>query len=272
LPRLAAEDPTLAYNTIADAGMFLLKGTSEAHLEIAIDRLIRVFNVQLSVGQPEIAYRETITRTVEYDYTHKKVTGSTGEFARVKIRFEPLPRGSGFEFENEIIGGSVPPEFVRGVEKGLKSALDTGVYAGYPTIDFKASLIDGAYHDVDSNVMTFETAARAAFRAGMAKAGPQLLEPVMRVEVLTPEEYIGDVIGDLNSRRGSISGMDSRPDAWVIHATVPFKELLGYGSRLRGMTRGRGQCTMQFDHYAPLPGGGDLDPVHPGAAIGLRSA
>ena len=213
----------------------------------------REFKVEANVGQPQVAFRETITKTVEYDYTHKKQTGGAGQFARVKIRFEPTARGSGFEFENEVIGGSVPREFVPGVEKGLKSALDTGVYAGYPTIDFKASLIDGAYHDVDSNVMTFEIASRACFREGMAKAGPQLLEPIMRVEVVTPDEYMGDVIGDLNARRGSISGMDQRGNARVINGMVPLKEMFGYVNKLRGMTQGRAQYTMHFDHYAPVP-------------------
>jgi elongation factor G len=225
----------------------------ELHLEIIVDRMRREFKVEANVGQPQVAFRETITKTVEYDYTHKKQTGGAGQFARVKIRFEPTARGSGFEFENEVIGGSVPREFVPGVEKGLKSALDTGVYAGYPTIDFKASLIDGAYHDVDSNVMTFEIASRACFREGMAKAGPQLLEPIMRVEVVTPDEYMGDVIGDLNARRGSISGMDQRGNARVINGMVPLKEMFGYVNKLRGMTQGRAQYTMHFDHYAPVP-------------------
>jgi len=213
----------------------------------------REFKVEANVGQPQVAFRETITRTVEHDYTHKKQTGGAGQFARVKIRFEPQPRGTGFEFENGVVGGSVPREFVPGVEKGLKSALESGVYAGYPTIDFKATLIDGAYHDVDSNVMTFEIASRACFKEGMSKAGPQLLEPIMRVEVVTPDEYMGDVIGDLNARRGSISGMDQRGNARVINSMVPLKEMFGYVNKLRGMTQGRAQYTMHFDHYAPVP-------------------
>ncbi len=253
LNRLAQEDPSFRVSTDPESGQTVIKGMGELHLEIIVDRMKREFKVEANVGQPQVAFRETITKTVEYDYTHKKQTGGAGQFARVKIRFEPLPRGSGFEFENEVIGGSVPREFVPGVEKGLKSALDTGVYAGYPTIDFKASLIDGAYHDVDSNVMTFEIASRACFREGMAKAGPQLLEPIMRVEVVTPEEYMGDVIGDLNSRRGSISGMDQRGNARVINGMVPLKEMFGYVNKLRGMTQGRAQYTMHFDHYAPVP-------------------
>jgi elongation factor G len=253
LNRLAQEDPSFRVSTDPESGQTVIKGMGELHLEIIVDRMRREFKVEANVGQPQVAFRETITRAVGYDYTHKKQTGGAGQFARVKIRFEPLPRGSGFVFENEVIGGSVPREFVPGVEKGLKSALDTGVYAGYPTIDFKASLIDGAYHDVDSNVMTFEIASRACFREGMAKAGPQLLEPIMRVEVVTPEEYMGDVIGDLNARRGSISGMDQRGNARVINGMVPLKEMFGYVNKLRGMTQGRAQYTMHFDHYAPVP-------------------
>jgi elongation factor G len=253
LNRLAKEDPSFRVSTDQESGQTVIKGMGELHLEIIVDRMRREFKVEANVGQPQVAFRETITRPVDYDYTHKKQTGGAGQFARVKIRFEPLPRGSGFVFENEVIGGSVPREFVPGVEKGLKSALDTGVYAGYPTIDFKASLIDGAYHDVDSNVMTFEIASRACFREGMAKAGPQLLEPIMRVEVVTPEEYMGDVIGDLNARRGSISGMDQRGNARVINGMVPLKEMFGYVNKLRGMTQGRAQYTMHFDHYAPVP-------------------
>jgi elongation factor G len=253
LNRLAQEDPSFRVSTDPESGQTVIKGMGELHLEIIVDRMRREFKVEANVGQPQVAFRETITRTVEYDYTHKKQTGGAGQFARVKIRFEPLARGSGFVFENEVIGGAVPREFVPGVEKGLKSAVDTGVYAGYPTIDFKASLIDGAYHDVDSNVMTFEIASRACFREGMAKAGPQLLEPIMRVEVVTPEEYMGDVIGDLNARRGSISGMDQRGNARVINGMVPLKEMFGYVNKLRGMTQGRAQYTMHFDHYAPVP-------------------
>jgi elongation factor G len=253
LNRLAKEDPSFRVSTDQESGQTVIKGMGELHLEIIVDRMRREFKVEANVGQPQVAFRETITKTVEYDYTHKKQTGGAGQFARVKIRFEPMPRGSGFEFENEVIGGSVPREFIPGVEKGLKSALDTGVYAGYPTIDFKASLIDGAYHDVDSNVMTFEIASRACFREGMAKAGPQLLEPIMRVEVVTPDEYMGDVIGDLNARRGSISGMDQRGNARVINGMVPLKEMFGYVNKLRGMTQGRAQYTMHFDHYAPVP-------------------
>jgi elongation factor G len=213
----------------------------------------REFKVEANVGAPQVAYRETITRTVEQDYTHKKQTGGAGQYAKVKIRFEPLPPGSGFVFENEVIGGAVPKEFVPGVEKGLKAAKESGVIAGFPMIDFKASLIDGDYHDVDSNVLTFDIAARACFREGVAKANPKLLEPIMRVEVVTPDEYMGDIIGDLSSRRGQIGSMDSRGNARVIGAMVPLANMFGYVSTLRSMSQGRAQYTMHFDHYEQVP-------------------
>jgi len=200
-----------------------------------------------------VAYRETITKTVEHDYTHKKQTGGAGQFARVKIRFEPLEPGQGFVFENAVVGGAVPKEYVPGVQKGLEAARETGVIAGFPVIDFKATLIDGAYHDVDSNVLTFDIAARACFREAIAKAGPKLLEPVMRVEVVTPEEYMGDIIGDLNSRRGQINGMDTRGNARVITAMVPLANMFGYVNNLRSMSQGRAQYTMHFDHYEQVP-------------------
>jgi elongation factor G len=225
----------------------------ELHLDIKVDILKRTYKVEANVGAPQVAYRETITRTVEHDYTHKKQTGGSGQFARVKIRFEPGAPGSGFDFENEVVGGAVPKEYVPGVEKGLKAAKETGIIAGFPVIDFKASLIDGAYHDVDSNVLTFEIAAKACFREGIAKAGPRLLEPIMRVEVVTPEEYMGDVIGDLNSRRGQINGMDQRGNARVINGMVPLANMFGYVNTLRSMTQGRAQYTMHFDHYEQVP-------------------
>jgi elongation factor G len=253
LNRLAQEDPSFRVASDPESGQTVIKGMGELHLEIIVDRMKREFKVEATVGAPQVAYRETITRTVEQDYTHKKQTGGAGQFARVKIRFEPLPAGSGFVFENEVIGGSVPKEYVPGVEKGLKAAKETGVIAGFPMIDFKASLIDGAYHDVDSNVLTFDIAARACYREGVPKAGPKLLEPIMRVEVVTPEEYMGDVIGDLNSRRGQIGSMDSRGNARVIGAMVPLANMFGYVSTLRSMSQGRAQYTMHFDHYEQVP-------------------
>src|SRR5262245_38983300 len=215
--RVCVGDSFLGFHIHPDLESIILKADIEERLEIAIARIVREFAVQVVLGASQVAYRETITRTVEHDYTHKKQTGGSGQFACVKIRFEPGAPGSGFEFENEVVGGAVPKEYVPGVEKGLKAAKETGIIAGFPVIDFKASLIDGAYHDVDSNVLTFEIAAKACFREGIAKAGPRLLEPIMRVEVVTPEEYMGDVIGDLNSRRGQINGMDQRGNARVIN-------------------------------------------------------
>jgi elongation factor G len=253
LSRLAQEDPSFRVSTDPESGQTVIKGMGELHLEIIVDRMKREFKVEANVGAPQVAYRETITKTIEQDYTHKKQTGGAGQFARVKIRFEPLPAGGGFEFENGVVGGSVPKEYVPGVEKGLNLAKDTGVIAGFPVIDFKATLIDGAYHDVDSNVLTFDIASRACFREAMPKAGPKLLEPMMRVEVVTPEEYMGDVIGDLNSRRGQISGMDSRGNARVVSAMVPLANMFGYVNNLRSMSQGRATYTMHFDHYEQVP-------------------
>ncbi len=253
LNRLAQEDPSFRVASDPESGQTVIKGMGELHLEIIVDRMKREFKVEATVGAPQVAYRETITRTVEQDYTHKKQTGGSGQFARVKIRFEPLPPGSGFLFENDVVGGSVPREYVPGVEKGLKAAKESGVIAGFPMIDFKATLIDGAYHDVDSNVLTFDIASRACYREGVPKAGPKLLEPIMRVEVVTPEEYMGDVIGDLNSRRGQIGSMDSRGNARVIGAMVPLANMFGYVSTLRSMSQGRAQYTMHFDHYEQVP-------------------
>ena len=231
----------------------MIKGMGELHLEILVDRMRREFKVDANVGAPQVAYRETITRQAEVDYTHKKQTGGSGQFARVKIVFEPLEPGSGFVFENAVVGGAVPKEFVPGVQKGLESAKESGVIAGFPVIDFKATLVDGASHDVDSSVLAFEIAARAAFREAMPKAGPVLLEPLMKVEVVTPEEYMGDIIGDLNSRRGNVTGMDTRGNARVVSALVPLANMFGYVNTLRSMSQGRAQYTMFFDHYERVP-------------------
>jgi elongation factor G len=225
----------------------------ELHLEIKVDIMKRDFKVEANIGAPQVAYRETITKVGDIDYTHKKQSGGSGQFARIKIKFEPLEPGSGFVFENEIVGGAVPKEYIPGVIKGLQSSLDTGILAGFPVIDFKATLYDGSYHDVDSSALAFEIAARAAFREGIAKCSPKLLEPIMDVEVVTPEEYMGDVIGDLNSRRGQVTGMDQRANARVIMAKVPLANMFGYVNTLRSMTQGRGQFTMRFDHYQQVP-------------------
>jgi elongation factor G len=253
LNRLAQEDPSFRVSSDQESGQTIIKGMGELHLEIIVDRMKREFKVEANVGAPQVAYRESITKKIEWDYTHKKQTGGSGQYAKVKIRFEPGAPGSGFVFENDVVGGSVPREYVPGVEKGLTNAKETGVIAGFPVIDLKCTLIDGDYHDVDSNVMTFDIAARACFREALPKAGPRLLEPMMKVEVVTPQDYMGDVIGDLNSRRGQVQGMDSRGNAQVISAMVPLANMFGYVSTLRSMTQGRAQYTMHFDHYEQVP-------------------
>ncbi len=253
LARLAAEDPSFRVASDPESGQTVIKGMGELHLEIIVDRMKREFKVDANVGAPQVAYRETISRVNEVDYTHKKQTGGAGQFARITLRFEPLEAGSGVVFESAIVGGSVPREYIPGVQKGVTIASETGVLAGFPVIDFKATLVDGAAHDVDSSVMAFEIATRAAFREGIAKAGPKLLEPMMRVEVVTPEDYMGDIIGDLNSRRGQVTGMDQRGNARVISALVPLAMMFGYVNTLRSMSQGRAQYTMHFDKYAEVP-------------------
>ncbi len=253
LARLAAEDPSFRVATDPESGQTVIKGMGELHLEILVDRMRREFKVDANVGAPQVAYRETISKTITHDYTHKKQTGGSGQFAKVSLKFEPQEPGTGFVFHNSCVGGSVPKEYVPGVEKGLKSAKDTGVIAGFPCTDLKISLVDGQYHDVDSSVMAFEIAARAAFREAMPKAGPKLLEPMMKVEVVTPEEYMGDIIGDLNSRRGNVSGMDQRGNARVIDAQVPLANMFGYVNTLRSMSQGRAQYTMHFESYSEVP-------------------
>jgi elongation factor G len=253
LAKLAAEDPSFRVGVDAESAQTVIKGMGELHLEIIVDRLKREFKVDANVGAPQVAYRETITRPAEVDYTHRKQTGGAGQFARVRLVFEPGERGSGFVFNNKVVGGSVPREYVPGVQKGLASAIETGVIAGFPMVDLTATLVDGAYHEVDSSVMAFEIAARAAFREAAAKAGPALLEPVMSVEVVTPEDYMGDIIGDLNSRRGHITGMQPRANAQVITAMVPLATMFGYVNTLRSLSQGRAQFTMTFDHYEPVP-------------------
>jgi elongation factor G len=254
LQRLAAEDPSFRVSTDLVSGQTRLKGLGELHLDIKIDILKRTYKVEANIGAPQVAYRETLGRAAEIDYTHKKQTGGTGQYARVKLVFEPLPPGSGFVFENEIVGGSIPKEFIPGVEKGIKSVMQSGPLVGFPVIDFKVSLIDGAYHDVDSSVLAFEIAARAAFREASEKVQMKLLEPIMKVEVVSPEDFVGTVIGDLNSRRGMIQGQEMRGNATVINAMVPLANMFGYVNNLRSATQGRAQYTMQFDHYEAVPG------------------
>ncbi len=253
LSRLAQEDPSFRVTTDIESGQTILKGMGELHLEIKVDILKRTYKIDANVGAPQVAYRETITRAADVDYTHKKQTGGSGQFARVKMHFEPLPAGSGFSFESKVVGGTVPKEYIPGVEKGVKGSLDNGVLAGFPVIDFKVELTDGAYHEVDSSALAFEIAARAAMKEGLAKASPKLLEPIMKVEVVTPRDYMGDVIGDLNSRRGRITGQDQRGNAEVINAMVPLANMFGYVNTLRSMSQGRAQYSMTFDHYEQVP-------------------
>jgi elongation factor G len=253
LSKLAAEDPSFRVSTDPESGQTILKGMGELHLDIKVDILKRTYKVDANIGAPQVAYRETATRKAEVDYTHKKQTGGSGQFARVKLVIEPGEPASGFLFESKIVGGAVPKEYIPGVEKGLKSVLDNGVLAGFPVIDMKVSLIDGAYHEVDSSALAFEIASRAALREGLQKAGPKLLEPIMKVEVVSPEEYLGGIIGDLTSRRGQVQGQEMRGNATVLNALVPLANMFGYVNTLRSMSQGRAQFTMQFAHYAQVP-------------------
>jgi len=253
LAKLAAEDPSFRVSTDQESGQTILKGMGELHLDIKVDILRRTYKVEANIGAPQVAYREKISRAATVDYIHKKQTGGSGQFARVKIVAEPLPPGSGFIFENDVVGGAVPKEYVPGVEKGVTAMLGSGVLAGFPVVDLKVSLVDGAYHEVDSSALAFEIAARAALREALQKGQSVLLEPIMKVEVVTPEEYTGAVIGDLNSRRGHINGQDRRGNAAVINAMVPLANMFGYVNTLRSMTQGRATFTMQFDHYEQVP-------------------
>jgi elongation factor G len=253
LARLAAEDPSFRVETDQESGQTIMKGMGELHLDILIDRMRREFKVEANIGAPQVAYRETISRETEIDYTHKKQTGGTGQFARIKLIITPVEPGVGYSFESKVVGGAVPKEYIPGVEKGIKSVMDSGPLAGFPVIDFKVQLIDGAFHDVDSSVLAFEIAARAAMRDGLKKAGAKLLEPIMKVEVVTPEDFTGGVIGDLTSRRGMIQGQDSRGNANVIAAMVPLANMFGYINNLRSMTSGRATFSMSFDHYSTVP-------------------
>ena len=253
LAKLVAEDPSFRVTTDQELGQTILKGMGELHLDIKVDILKRTYKVEANIGAPQVAYREKLSRQVTVDHTHKKQTGGSGQYARVKIVAEPLPPAGGFAFENKVVGGNVPKEYIPGVEKGLESVLGSGVLAGFPVVDLKVTLIDGDYHDVDSSALAFEICARAALREALQKGSPVLLEPIMKVEVVTPEEYTGSVIGDLNSRRGQIQGQDMRGNANVVNAMVPLANMFGYVSNLRSMSQGRATFTMQFDHYAEVP-------------------
>ena len=253
LQKLAGEDPSLRLRTDQETGQTILSGMGELHLEIIIDRLRREYGVDCNIGAPQVAYRETISKPWTETYTHKKQSGGSGQYAEVKIIFEPQERNAGVLFENKVVGGSVPREYIPAVEKGIKVQADTGVLAGFPTVDFKYTLVDGKYHDVDSSALAFEIAAKACFREGMKKASPIILEPIMDVEITTPQDHVGDVVGDLNRRRGQIQNQESSGSTVIVRAQVPLKEMFGYISHLRSMTKGRASFTMQFHHYDPVP-------------------
>jgi len=253
LQRLAAEDPSFRVETDIESGQTIMKGMGELHLDILVDRLKREFKVEANIGAPQVAYRETISRETEHTYTHKKQSGGSGQFAEVKMIITPTAPGEGYSFESKIVGGAVPKEYIPGVEKGVKSVMDSGPLAGFPVIDFKVQLIDGKFHDVDSSVLAFEIAAREWMREAMKKAGAKMLEPIMKVEVVTPEDYTGSIIGDLTSRRGQVTGQDPRGNAIAIDCMVPLANMFGYINNLRSMSSGRAQFTMQFDHYEAVP-------------------
>ncbi|QXT39666.1 elongation factor G [Gymnodinialimonas ceratoperidinii] len=253
LQRLSAEDPSFRVETDLESGQTIMRGMGELHLDILVDRMKREFKVEANIGAPQVAYRETIGHEVEHTYTHKKQSGGSGQYAEVKLLISPTEPGEGYSFESKIVGGAVPKEYIPGVEKGIKSVMDSGPLAGFPVIDFKVQLLDGKFHDVDSSVLAFEIAARMGMREGMRKAGAKLLEPIMKVEVITPEDYTGGIIGDLTSRRGQVQGQDTRGNAIAIDAFVPLANMFGYINTLRSMSSGRAQFSMQFDHYEPVP-------------------
>ena len=253
LARLSAEDPSFRVETDIESGQTIMKGMGELHLDILVDRMKREFKVEANIGAPQVAYRETIGHEVEHSYTHKKQSGGSGQFGEVKMQIIPTEPGEGYSFESKVVGGSVPKEYIPGVEKGILSVMDNGPLAGFPVIDFKVVLLDGKFHDVDSSIMAFEIAARMCMREGMRKAGAKLLEPIMKVEVITPEEYTGGIIGDLTSRRGQVQGQDTRGVSIAIDAMVPLANMFGYINTLRSMSSGRAQFSMQFDHYDPVP-------------------
>jgi len=253
LQRLSAEDPSFRVETDIESGQTIMKGMGELHLDILVDRMRREFKVEANIGAPQVAYRETIGHAVEHTYTHKKQSGGSGQFGEVKLSIMPTVPGEGFSFDSKVVGGAVPKEYIPGVEKGIRSVMDNGPLAGFPVIDFKVELLDGKYHDVDSSIMAFEIAARMCMREGLKKAGAKLLEPIMKVEVITPEEHTGGIIGDLTSRRGQVQGQDTRGVSIAIEAMVPLANMFGYINTLRSMSSGRANFSMQFDHYEPVP-------------------
>jgi elongation factor G len=271
LVKLTAEDPAFGVSIDHESGQTILKSVSELHLDAKLDTLRHTYNIDARVGAPQVAFRERITQSADVEYTYKKQSGGSGQFAVVKLHVEPNAPGEGYRFESKIAASAVPKEYIRGVEKGIESVLSSGVVAGYPVVDIKVELIDGKYHDIDSSALAFEIAARAAFREALQKAGPVLLEPIMKVEVVTPEDCIGSIVGDMNLRRGQIQGQDTRGKFDVVHAMVPLMNMFGYVNDLRSMSRGRAVFTMQFDHYAPAPAPlpEDDPPFRP--AIGMRA-
>jgi elongation factor G len=253
LQRLAKEDPSFRVSSDAESGQTIISGMGELHLEIIVDRMKREFKVEANVGRPQVAYRETIRRSVEQEGRFVRQSGGRGQYGHVWIRLEPLEEGKGYEFANEIVGGTIPREYIPAVDKGVREALQSGVIAGFPVVDVKVALFDGSYHDVDSSEMAFKIAGSMAFKEGFAKAKPVLLEPIMNVEVVTPEEYSGDVIGDLNRRRGQITGMDESPSGKIVTAEVPLSEMFGYATTVRSMSQGRATFTMEFKKYVEVP-------------------
>ena len=255
LQRLAEEDPTFRVNTDEETGQTIIWGMGELHLEVIVDRLLREFKVEANIGKPQVAYRETITKAVKAEGKFIRQSGGRGQYGHVVFELEPLDAGSGFEFVNKIVGGVVPKEFIGPVETGVKEAMLSGVVAGYPMVDIRVTLVDGSYHEVDSSEVAFKIAGSIGFKEGAQKASPAILEPFMKVEVVTPEEYMGDVIGDLNARRGKIEGIDSRGNTQTIRALIPLSEMFGYATDLRSQTQGRATYSMKFSHYEPVPAG-----------------
>ena len=253
LSKLAEEDPTFTARTDEETGQTIISGMGELHLEVIVDRLLREFNVEANVGQPQVAYKETITKMVEVDSKYAKQSGGRGQYGHVKLRLEPREPGEGYEFVNAVTGGAIPREYIPAVDNGIKEASLHGILAGYPVLDFRATVYDGSYHDVDSNEMAFKIAGSMGFKDGMRKAEPAILEPYMKVEVVVPEEYMGDVIGDINARRGRVEGMESRSGAQIISGFVPLSNMFGYATDLRSNTQGRGNYSMTFDHYEKVP-------------------